>query len=111
MGKTVADFGISAAISVAASAAGAISSGASMGQSLASALSYRVMCKIEVENWTKYTLWSPDSHINAGIIEFPPVAVRPGQREMFVSLHIVIDICVILKPSFASVNLCALFLQ
>lgn len=62
-----------------------VTSGASMSNSLKHASRYTVMCKIEIENWTKYPLWAPESHINRGIIEYPPVAVMPGKREMFVA--------------------------
>jgi hypothetical protein len=74
-----------AAIGAAAAAAGAVTSGASMLQSLAGAPGFSVVCTIEIENWTKYPLVYPESHINGGMMKSPPVAVKPGQKESFVS--------------------------
>ncbi|XP_052081120.1 tereporin-Ca1-like, partial [Mytilus californianus] len=74
-----------AAIAAAGSAASAVTSGASVLNGLLGGSGYSVACTVEVENWTKYPLIYPESYINGGIIQAPPVVVRPGQREQFVA--------------------------
>ncbi|CAC5421178.1 TUBD [Mytilus coruscus] len=72
-----------AAIAAAGMAASAVTSGASVLNGLLGGSGYSVACTVEVENWTKYPLIYPESYINGGIIQAPPVVVRPGQREQF----------------------------
>ncbi|XP_071126466.1 tereporin-Ca1-like isoform X1 [Mytilus edulis] len=42
---------------------------------------YRTVVGIEIANWTKYHLTSPEVNIYSGYISMPPVSVRPGQKE------------------------------
>ncbi|VDI32722.1 Hypothetical predicted protein [Mytilus galloprovincialis] len=68
------------------SASSAVISGRSILAYLEGASCYSVNCMIEVENWTKYPLITPESCINGGIIKSSLVVVLPGQREQFVQV-------------------------
>ncbi|CAG2231757.1 unnamed protein product [Mytilus edulis] len=70
---------ISAIVTVAGTV---ISSGSSMSSS---PNDYKVVCAIEVENWTRFTLEDPHSTVGMGRLQSSPVVIRPGSREKFVS--------------------------
>lgn len=42
---------------------------------------YRTVVGIEITNWTKYHLTSPELNIYSGYVSMPPVSVRPGHKE------------------------------
>ncbi|XP_063399312.1 echotoxin-2-like isoform X2 [Mytilus trossulus] len=46
---------------------------------------YKVVCAIEVENWTRFTLEDPHSTIGMGRLQSSPVVIRPGSREKFIA--------------------------
>ncbi|CAG2245701.1 unnamed protein product [Mytilus edulis] len=69
---------ISAIVTVAGTV---ISSGSSMSSS---PNDYKVVCAIEVENWTRFTLEDPHSTVGMGRLQSSPVVIRPGSREKFV---------------------------
>lgn len=85
-------------ITAAEAASSAVISGGTF--NLPGAPGYRVVCTIEVENWTKYPLMAPDASNNGGIIKSPPVVVLPGQREQFVSSIISLHVHVLIYCSF-----------
>ncbi|CAC5420217.1 unnamed protein product [Mytilus coruscus] len=59
-----------------------ISSGASM---RAKPHPYKVVCTIEIENWTKFILEDPHSSIAKGRLQSSPVMIRPASREQFIA--------------------------
>ena len=73
-----ADLGVTAAST-------SIESGATM---MTAEANYRVVCTIEVENWTKYNLVNPHATIKKGELQSSPVLIRPTLREKFVSFVI-----------------------
>ncbi|XP_063414984.1 tereporin-Ca1-like [Mytilus trossulus] len=46
---------------------------------------YRTVVGIEISNWTKYHLTSPEVYIYSGYISAPPVSVQPGQKEVMIA--------------------------
>ncbi|KAH3875512.1 hypothetical protein DPMN_038779 [Dreissena polymorpha] len=79
------DFGISAIASI---AAGVIAAGTSLAGTTIqgiSSLGYKVTMGMEVENWTKFALMSPHVTRKSGVIQIPPVQIRPAQKEGFVA--------------------------
>lgn len=72
-------------MAIGAAASSAIMSGSSMLHSSLSAVDYSVAIEVVIENWSKYPLTSPASFVNGGEIKYPPVTVKGGQKEMFVS--------------------------
>ncbi|XP_071121749.1 tereporin-Ca1-like [Mytilus edulis] len=68
-----ADLGVTAAST-------SIESGATM---MTAEANYRVVCTIEVENWTKYNLVNPHATIKKGELQSSPVFIRPTLREKF----------------------------
>ncbi|XP_071121745.1 tereporin-Ts1-like [Mytilus galloprovincialis] len=70
---------ISAIVTVAGTV---ISSGSSMSSS---PNDYKVVCAIEVENWTRFTLEDPHSTMGMGRLQSSPVLIRPGSREQFIA--------------------------
>lgn len=46
---------------------------------------YRTVVGIEITNWTRYHLTSPEVNIRSGYISVPPVSVQPGHKESMIA--------------------------
>ncbi|CAG2215772.1 unnamed protein product [Mytilus edulis] len=46
---------------------------------------YRTVVGIEITNWTRYHLSSPEVNIYSGYISMPPVSVQPGHKECMIA--------------------------
>ena len=73
------------AVVVGLAAATAETSGASMIYNIAGGPNVSIVCTVVIENRTGHPLLYPKSYNNAGEMQSPPVAIRPGNKESFVS--------------------------